>query len=73
MNEDKHKTASAMLCEYLRNLAKEKNITHEQIAEKTGMIPSNVSRMLSGKYSPSLENFIKLAEAIDTYFFVIDN
>lgn len=28
--------------------------------------------MLSGKYPPSLDNFIKLAEAIGVYFFIID-
>ncbi|MBN2747365.1 MAG: helix-turn-helix transcriptional regulator [Bacteroidales bacterium] len=72
MNEEKYSEARKMLCKYLFSLAREKGITQEQIAEKTGFKRSNVSRMLSGAYSSSLDNFIKLAEAIDTYFFIID-
>jgi len=72
MDTDKHKEASQMLMHYLRDLAKEKGITQEQIAKKTGFESSNVNRMLAGKYSPKLENVIKLAEVIDTFFFVID-
>jgi transcriptional regulator with XRE-family HTH domain len=72
INEEKYKEARKMLCQYLYQLAKEKGITQEEIAEKTGFTRNNVSRMLSGRYSPSLDNFIRLAEAIDSYFFVID-
>ncbi|MCD4680683.1 MAG: helix-turn-helix domain-containing protein [Bacteroidales bacterium] len=69
---EKHDKASIMLCNYLRQIAREKGITHQEIADKTGFIASNVTRMLSGKYSPSLVNFIKLAEAVDAFIFVID-
>jgi transcriptional regulator with XRE-family HTH domain len=72
INEQKYKEARKMLCNYLHDLAKEKGITQEQIANKTGFTRNNVNRMLSGRYSPTLDNFIRLAEAIDTYFFVID-
>jgi transcriptional regulator with XRE-family HTH domain len=71
-NEEKYKTARLMLCRYLHQLAKDKGITQDDIAEKTGFTRNNVSRMLSGKYAPSLDNFIRLAEAVDCYFFVID-
>lgn len=72
LNEEKYKAARKMLCEYIGKLAKEKGITQQQIADKTGFTRNNVSRMLSGRYSPSLDNFIRLAEAVDTFFFVID-
>lgn len=72
MSDEKYQEARRMLCRYIVNVAKEKGITQEQIAEKTGFTQSNISRMLAGRYSPSLENFIRLAEAVDTYFFVID-
>lgn len=64
--------ARKLLCKHLASLAKEKNISHETIAEKTGFSRSNVSRMLSAKYSPTLDNFMKICEAIDVYFFIID-
>jgi len=72
VNEEKYKEARVMLCRYLHNLAQEKGITQQEIAEKTGFTRNNVNRMLSGRYSPSLDNFIRLAEAIDSYFFIID-
>ena len=72
INEEKFKEAREMLCEYLKQTAREKKITLEEIAEKTGFTLSNVGRMLSGKYPPTLDNFLKLAEAVDAYLFVID-
>lgn len=72
INEQKFREARKMLMEYLRATALEKGITHAQIAEKTGFSPNNVSRMLMGHYAPSLDNFLRLAEAINIYFFIID-
>ena len=70
--EIKYKEARKILLQYLRQVASDKKITHAEIAEKTGFSANNVSRMLMGRYSPSLENFIKLAEAIEVFIFVID-
>lgn len=72
MKQEKAVQARLMLCDYLKELAKEKGITHKQIAEKTGFMENNVSRMLAGKYAPTLDNFIILCDAINTYFFIID-
>lgn len=72
INEEKYKEARKLLLGYLAEIAKQKNITQEEIAQKTGFTQNNVSRMLSGRYSPSLDNFMRLAEAIDAYFFVVD-
>ena len=64
--------ARKMLCRYLVNVAKEKGISQYEIAAKTGFLQSNVNRMLQGRYAPTLDNFIRLAEAVGVYFFVID-
>ena len=72
MNDEKITEARKMLCQHLRELAKEKNISQEEIAGKTGFKQQNVSRVLSGKYAPTLDVFIKIAESVDAYFFVID-
>lgn len=37
--------------------------SYSQLALKTGFKPSNISRMLSGRHSPKLENFITLCDA----------
>lgn len=65
INEEKYKEARRVIMDYLRQQAKEKGITHATIAELTGFKSNNVSRMLAGQYSPSLDNLIRLAEAID--------
>lgn len=72
MNEAKITEARIMLCHYLASLAKAKNMTTVELAEKTGFKQPNVSRMLAGKYPPTLDNFIKLADALGVYIFIID-
>ncbi len=71
-NNEKYKEARLLMLKYLYDVAKAKNISIETIADKTGFSPNNVSRMLKGRYSPSLDNFMRIAEAIGTYFFIID-
>jgi transcriptional regulator with XRE-family HTH domain len=48
----------------LAHIAKEKGFTQLEIAKKTGFTQNNVSRLLAGRYSPSMDNLIKLADAI---------
>lgn len=71
INEEKYKTARHMLCRYLFDQAREKGITQEVIAQRTGFTRNNVSRMLSGKYSPSLDNFLRLSEAVGCHFVIV--
>ena len=49
----------------LSDIAIEKGITLEMIAERTGFMRNNISRMLAGKYPPSLDNFLMLCDAIE--------
>ncbi|HAN78652.1 MAG TPA: hypothetical protein DCQ31_13260 [Bacteroidales bacterium] len=64
--------AQKMLLKYIADTAAEKGITQEQIAEFTGLKQSNVSRMLAGRYSPSLRNFLKIAQAVNCFIFIAD-
>lgn len=43
-----------------------------QLAEKTNFTQSNISRLFSLKYSPSLKNFLIIAKAIEVNFFFED-
>ena len=56
----------------LKNVAHEKNITHQEIAEKTGLIKSNVERLFALKYSPSLLVFLAVANAVGVNFYFED-
>lgn len=40
------------------------NITQEEAARKSGFIQSHISRMLAGKFPPTLDNLIILCEAV---------
>ena len=64
MTEKNYEEARKELCLFIKNKAIEKGITYQVIADKTGLQQPNVSRMLNSHYSPSLDNFIKLADAI---------
>lgn len=48
----------------LKEIAKEKGITQQEIAEKTGLHQSNIARVFSVKFIPSFKNFIAIAKAI---------
>lgn len=62
----------AVMLLLLRDVAKQKGLTHDEIAMRTGMTKGNVSRILTAKYQPSLANFLKLAHAIGINFFFED-
>ena len=51
------------LLRYLAELFQSEGISYTQIEKHTGFIPSNISRMLNGKYSPGLDQLLIVAEA----------
>lgn len=65
---EKIKEARKLLLDHIRK----RGFTHQDIADKTGFTRSNVTRMLSSDYSPSLDNFIRLCEATNCYIFIIE-
>ena len=64
--------ARRMLCQYLKDQAKEKNISTYKLAELTGFDQPNIHRILSGKYPPTLDTFMIIARALECYIFIID-
>jgi transcriptional regulator with XRE-family HTH domain len=73
MGEERYQEEMRMLLSTLKERAKEKGITEQQIADKTGFIQSNVNRMFAGKYSPLLDNFLQLADAIGYHIELKEN
>ncbi|MCM1539369.1 MAG: helix-turn-helix domain-containing protein [bacterium] len=43
---------------------KEQNITQSELAKRVGTQKSNISRLESGNYNPSLDFLIKIAESL---------
>lgn len=56
----------------LKEIADSKSITQEEIANKTGMQQSAISRFFSLKFKPTLETFLNVAKAIKVNFFFED-
>ena len=56
----------------LKEIAEEKGITQNEIAEQTGMIQSAVSRFFSLKFKPTIDTFLQVSKAIKVNFFFED-
>lgn len=54
----------------LKQIAIDQGISQQQIAERTGLQQSNVSRIFSLKYCPRLDLLLDIAEAIGVNFFI---
>ena len=48
----------------LRHAAEQKSITQEMIAERTGLIQSNISRLFALKYQPNIKTLLLVASAV---------
>lgn len=48
----------------IRQVRKEQHITQEMLAERAGTKKSNISRLESGKYNPSLDLLIRVASCL---------
>ena len=61
-----------ILVQLLKEIAEEKGITQQEIADKTGYKQQNISRIFSLKYSPRLDVFLNIAKAVGVNFFFQD-
>ena len=56
-----HNDARQEIAAQLRQVRKEQGMTQERLAEKVGTRKSNISRLESGRYNPSLDFLEKVA------------
>ena len=56
-----HNHARQEIASQLRQVRKEQGMTQERLAEKGGTRKSNISRLESGRYNPSLDFLEKVA------------
>lgn len=67
---DKYKETEGLLLTLIKELAKQKNLTQEDIANNMGIEKQNVNKILNHKYSPTLKVFLQLAEAVGCNFYI---
>lgn len=57
-------TRSEIIQQYVA-CRKDKKMTQEELAKRTGISRPNISRFESGNYNPSLEMMVRMAAALD--------
>lgn len=63
-NADRNLAARMQAVEQLKNARKAQDVTQEVLAERVGTKKSNISRFESGKYNPSLDFLVKVADSL---------
>ena len=64
MKEQSPLTPRYEVVEQLKSARKAQNVTQEVLAERVGTKKSNISRFESGRYNPSLDFLIKVADSL---------
>lgn len=64
IEEEKNRVKNQILNSYI-SLRKTKGITQQEVADRTGIKRTNIVRIESGKYVPTIEVLVKLATALD--------
>lgn len=64
VESQKERVKNQILTSYI-NLRKERGITQQEIADRTGIKRTNVARIESGRNAPTIEVLVKLAVALD--------
>ena len=64
MKEQSPLTPRYEAVEQLKSARKAQNVTQEVLAERVGTKKSNISRFESGRYNPSLDFLIKVADSL---------
>ena len=65
MTKEEYKVEAMSMIELLAKKAKKKQLSFYRIAKETGLSESTVGRILTGKFIPSLDNYIGLKKIID--------
>lgn len=71
-NNSKNNEQWMLLVLLLKEIAESKGIRQQEIAEKSGLLQSSVSRFFSLKYKPTLDTFLQVAKAVKVNFFFED-
>jgi transcriptional regulator with XRE-family HTH domain len=56
----------------LKEIAQQKGITQQEIAERTGYLQSHIGRVFSLRYVPKMDTFLIIAKAVGVNFFFED-
>ncbi|MBK7360656.1 MAG: helix-turn-helix transcriptional regulator [Saprospiraceae bacterium] len=66
----KIKTARLLLLKFISERMSETGVSQLKLSELTGINQANLSKILSGKNTPTLDTFIKLCQALEIRIFL---
>ena len=73
MNKENNQNGQwQLLVLILKKIAESKGLSNREIANRTGLLESNISRFFSLRYRPRLDLFLEVAKAIGVNFFFED-
>jgi transcriptional regulator with XRE-family HTH domain len=64
---EKIKRMRMVFCKYLYTIAKEKNLTIEDIVKRTNKSYTEIKKILEGLISPSLDDLLLIADILDIH------
>ncbi len=64
MEKEQEQSARQDVAEQLKSARKAQGVTQECLADRVGTKKSNISRLESGKYNPSLDFLVKVAKGL---------
>jgi transcriptional regulator with XRE-family HTH domain len=56
----------------LKEIAEQKGLTQQQIADASGLMRSNVNRLFALKFPPNIKTFLSVAQAVGVNFYFED-
>lgn len=71
-NQNNQNEQWKLLVLILKEIAEAKGVSQIEIAEKSELLQSNISRFFSLKYKPTLDTFLQVAKAVNVNFFFED-
>lgn len=71
-NQNNQNEQWKLLVLLLKEIAEAKGVSQIEIAEKSELLQSNISRFFSLKYKPTLDTFLQVAKAVNVNFFFED-
>jgi DNA-binding XRE family transcriptional regulator len=64
LDDEKEKIKFKVMQEFVK-IRKEKGVTQDELAKRTGIARPNIARMENGSYNPTIEMMVRMAAGLD--------
>ena len=64
LDDEKERVKFKVMQEFVK-IRKEKGVTQDELAKRTGIARPNIARMENGSYNPTIEMMVRMAAGLD--------